>query len=227
MFATAQKVKTAKAPKKAEKATVPMDSLAQYAALDAVIKALEGMKKVMEADVKGQAQVEFVTKGFAAKKRPENFKGTETFSFEAEEGEDALTLDASASVELRARSSSSAVTETELPLLQAAGIPVEEVVSVVGTYVINPEYLNDAEIMGKAEAALVAAGLPADLIQQQDEVKKTVVSSTALEHLFGNYDEQTIQQFLPMVGVIALKPKLGTEDISDAFKVVSQLLASE
>lgn len=214
MFATAKTVAAVKKTGKKDKKTFALTGLAQYAAIDAVIKALEGVKKVVEADVKGQAAVEFLRSGLALQKRPENFTGTDG--------------DARASVELRSRSVSSPVSEETAKRLNEAGIPTEKVTNGIETFIINPAYKDDLTLLAKIEAALSGVeGIPADLFQKQEPDTKIVVSKEGLDKLF-TLDETVAQDLLPEVGVLALKPVVPEDqDITQAVDLVAKLLGCE
>lgn len=213
MFANAKTLAAPKKSSKKEAAKVEMEGLETLASIDSVIKRLETLKAVFEADVKKQATAEFIKNGKLAKKRPENFKGVE--------GE------ATASVQLKAKASNIAVSDEDAARLKAAGITTEKVVSTVGTYVINPKYLADAEVMENASAALVAAGLPEDLFEQQIETSKTIVTADALDELFGKVREDAdFVALLPLISSIALKPTLTEDGQAADFEKVAELLGA-
>lgn len=211
MFANAKQVKTDKpAAKKDKKEQVNVAGLTDLASIDAVIKALTALKTTIESDVKSEAAVHFVKTGCALKKRPENFRGVDEGS--------------SASMELRIRSTTSVLSEEEQALLAENGIGTRTIVSVVDTYVINPDYKDNAEILGLVESRLSGVeGIPEDFIQKQDGVSKVVVAEDALDKVFTLSDEKA-RDLLSVVGVLAVKPKLDTTDISAALKAVGELL---
>lgn len=211
MFANAKQVKTDKpAAKKDKKDQVNLPGLTDLASIDAVIKALTALKSTIDADIKSEAAVHFVKTGRALKKRPENFRGVDEGS--------------SASIELRIRSTTSVLSEEEQALLAENGIGTRTVVSVVDTYVINPDYKDNAEILGLVESRLAGVeGIPEDFIQKQDGVSKVVVAEDALDKVFTLSDEKA-RDLLSVVGVLAVKPKLDTTDISAALKAVGELL---
>jgi hypothetical protein len=213
MFSTAKKIAAPKAPKKDTKAQVAIDGLATLASIDAVMKSLAALKATVESDVKSAMAVEFVTTGCAIKKRPENFRGTD-------EG-------ASASCELRIRSSASALSEDEQKLYAEAGIGTKTVVSTIETYVINPEYKDNGDLLALVEKKLKGIkGIPEDFIMFQEGVSKTVAADDALDVLF-TLPAEKARDLLPIVGTLAVKPKLDTDDVAEAFKVVGALLGDE
>jgi len=199
------------AKKKAEKREVVIDGMEQLASLDALIKTLQGMKAIAEEDVKSQMSDEFRRLGAATKTRPDSFRGIEG--------------DASASCELRIRSSASKLSDEEIELLSTHNIPVEEVVDTIETYVINPEYLADAALMGKVEVALKKVkDIPEDFIMLQKGKKKTVVASTALDVLFSTKKGDDLAALMPMLSVLAVKPTLKNDDIKTVLAVVQKML---
>ena len=213
MFGDAKTLKTASA--KAKKPATPeieIDGLEDVAALDAAIKSLTALKKAKEAGVKeGPMTAYFVSTGAAAKARPQNFRGTDG--------------SATASCELRIRSSTSPLTDDEEGLMVAKGLPVEEVVEVAATYVINPAYLEDEVLLGKVEAALKkVSGIPQDFIMRQEGKSKKIVGEKALDELFANHSEAAIADLLPLVGVLAIKPTLADDDIMKAMDIVQRVI---
>lgn len=224
MFSTAKTVQTKKtAAKKNDKRSVEIEGLAQLASIDAVIKALTALKTTIEGDVKSAMAVEFITEGCAAKKRPENFRGIETTELQVADGE-IKSVAASASCELRIRSSASALSDAEVETLTEAGIATQEAVSVVETYVVNPAYKDNGEILGLVEKKLKGVkGIPEDFIQFQPGEKKTIVGPDALDTLF-TLPAEKARDLLSVVGVLAIKPKLDNDDVGAAFEVVQGIL---
>lgn len=213
MFANAKTVKTGSKSKKAEKAEIQIEGLENLAAIDAVIKSLEALKKTVEADVKSQMMVHFVKTGCDQKKRPENFKG--------------MDGDASASCELRARSSASGLSDSEIDLCKKHNIATEEVTAVVDTFIFNPAYANDGKLLGEIEKKLKGIkGLPEDLILKQDGSSKTVVAASAMDEVF-LLQPEVAKQMLAVVGVLAVKPKLEGKEVADAFDIVKVLIGEE
>jgi hypothetical protein len=214
MFDSAKTLKTGKAPKATSvKEQITIAGIEVVAALDVVIKSLVALKKTKDADVKDAMIGYFAEKGVATGARPVNFRGVEGA--------------ASASCELRIRSSASALTPDEIELLAAKNIPMETVVDTVETFVINPEYLNDAEIMGKIEAALKKVkGIPEDLFLKQEGRSKTIVGEGAFDALFSNKDmnEEEAIDLLPLISVPAIKPTLDNDDLSSAFEIARKML---
>jgi hypothetical protein len=220
MFDNAKVLKTKKPSKATPKtAEIVTKGLEGVAALDAVIKSLTALKGSLTDEIKnGPMRSHFLNTGLASGVRPENYRGVEG--------------DASASCEMRIRSSASALTEDEISLLARHKIPTEVIVDTVETFVINPEYLSDTKIMSQIEAALKKVkGLPDDLIMKQEGKDKTVVGETALDVLFQKdvsisekMREVMVEDLFPVLTVLAIKPKMDTDDLAAAFSKVQKLI---
>lgn len=213
MFNDAKTVKTGAKSKKAEKEVVQIDGLEHLAAINALIKSLEGLKKTFESDTKRQMTAHFVVKGRELKKRPENFKGVDGDAAEA-------------SCELRARSSASGLSAAEIEELAKFDIPTEEVVDTVDTYVLNPEYKDDQEVLGRVTKLLEGKkGIPADLFMKQEGRSKTVIAKEAMDIVFQLANAEDTKALLPIVGTLAIKSKLTDEQ--DALEIVRELLEED
>ena len=210
-FDNVKTVKPATKAKKSEKARVEIAGMHEYAALVAVMKSLEAVKASMEADIKAKMVEQFVTMGCERKARPDNFRGYEG------EGE--------ASCELRARSTTSPLSSDEQELLAKHKIPTTTVETVVDTFVINPAYIGDSELMGKVAAKLnQVKDIPQDFIMKQEGVSKTVIGEGALDVMF-KLPAETVEGLLRTVGVLALKPKF--ENMENALDSIRHLVTVE
>ena len=208
MFASAKKLAAPKA-KKTDKIQIELPGIADLAAVDALIKQLTAVKATLDADVKSQMTIEFIRMGAATKVRPENFEGTDGL--------------ASASCELRARASTSPLSNADAAMLEEAGIPVETIETTVDAFILNPQFTNDADVLGKMERALKkVAGLPVDLFLKQEGVSKKIVGKSAIDTLFASGDIEKIAKLLPHVSVPAIKPKL--DAAANAFEIVRNML---
>ncbi len=200
------------AKKASKRPEIPIAGMERVAAIDVLIKALEGVKEIEQASVKKLVIDEFIETGCRIKARPVNFRGFEGAG--------------SASCELRARSSRSALTEEEIGILQEIGIPVEKVDTVEECYRINPSYLNDSKLLERVSKAIEKLkDVPADFIQLQAGVSKQIVGEGAIELLFVKAKAVVIQA-LEIVGLVALKPKFEGGDLEHAFKIVKPLLGN-
>lgn len=210
MFDEAKKVKPAAKSAKKTKLEVATPGLQEYAAIDAAIKALTALKDTTGAAIKSDMQDKFVELGAASKTRPESYTGVEGM--------------ATASMELRARASSSPLSSDEIELLTEKGIPTEVVTATVETFIINPAYAFNTALLGKIEKTLKSVkGIPDDLFLKQDGTSKTVLAEGALDSVF-KHDADTIADLLPITSVMAIKPKLATDDLGEALKLISGLI---
>jgi len=217
-FANAKVLKTATASKKKCEVQISMPGLKELAALDTMIKALTTLKETVEMDVKTAACVHFVKIGIEKKGRPENYNAIETFT---NNGED---FDATASIQLRKRSEVSALSDDEVQILTENNLPYNETSKIANTYVINPKYFNNQEILTKVEDALKGVeGLPEDFIMEQEGVTKRVVDETALDEVF-KLSQEKVLEILPILTTLAVKPKFNA-DMKIALEVVEELMA--
>jgi hypothetical protein len=214
MFNKANTVATKKpASAKSKKREIEMQGIESLAAVDSVIKSLLALKGTIEEGIKAEAMEIFVRDGAALHAQPENFRGIEGA------GE--------ASVELRKRSTASELTEEELTMLARFNVPTTEVVSVVETYVINPEYGNDSKLLEKVANALKGVkGLPEDLFLFQEGKSKKVVAENSMAAVFA-LKQAEIAHVLPLVSTQALKPKMVAADPNEAFRLVGNLIGMD
>lgn len=206
MFANAKPVAEKKATKKSTKTEVSMPGLQTMAEIDALMKALAGMKEAVEAGVKSDAFDHFYTT--ADGKRPESFRGVDGI--------------ASASIELRKRSTMSALSETEQALLTEHNVPFEKLVATQKLFGINPVYAENTELLGKVETALTGI-VPADFIVVQEERSKSVVTDATLEKAFA---QKTPREVIQAITVLAVKPKLAVTDLASILDDVKAMIAA-
>jgi hypothetical protein len=208
---TSAKTLTAKAPKakKAEAPAIEIEGLENYAALDALEKAVKTLKETARVSVTDAAKDIFVNTGTKINAKPENFK--------AKEG------NATASIQLKQRSSASGLTDIEIALLDKADIPTQVVEDRPETYIFNPAHLEWLAKNGAAVSkALIKLGAPDDVIQLQESTKKTVTTAESLDVLFAK-PAKTINELIAIVGSIAIRPSF--EDQDKAFDLVKKLAA--
>ena len=210
MFADAKTLKNDSTKAKKAKKEIAIGNLEKLAAVDAAMKALEGIKKTLESEVKGDISDHFVNMGVELKSRPENFKGID--------GKGA------ASCELRIRSSRSSLSEDETTLLGGYGVTTETETDVPECFVINPKYSGDMRLLGLIEKKLsTIKDLPSDLILKQEGKTRTVVGEDAINQVFKLLDRDVIESLLPVVSVIALKPTFD----GNPFTFVGEMLEEE
>jgi len=208
IFATATVAPAKKSTKKAEKVEVAINGLEVYAALDAAYKTIEALKVSARENIDSQIRAYFVEKGATLGAQPANFRGVDS--------------DASASCELRKRSSRSVLNEQEIQILAEAGIPVEEVQDKPETFIINPAYLSDTELMTKIGEILGSVeGIPFDFMQKQEAKKSSVVNDESLVTLFKK-GEKEIGELLPILTTTAVKPTLAADKTAEALKLVAE-----
>lgn len=208
VFAKAQPAAApaAKKPGKVEKPTIKITGLEELAAIDAVMKSLKALRETVEVDVKRAQREHFITEGMKIGRRPENFKASEGI--------------ATASCELRARGSNSPLSDDEQAALKPYGIPTETVESVKETYIINPAYFNDGDLLQRIGAAIgKVKGVPEDFIQKQEAVSKVIVSEGALDKLFAIKEKAVITALFNTVGGLAIKPTVG-DKVREALQIV-------
>lgn len=207
MFANAKPVETKKpAGKKSAKQEVSLVGLQTMAEIDALMKALAGMKEAVEAGVKADAFDHFYST--ADGKRPTSFRGVDGI--------------ASASVELRKRSTMSALSETEQALLTEHNVPFEKLIATQKLFGINPVYAEDTALLGKVETALSGI-VPADFIVVQEERSKSVVTDATLDTAFA---QRTPREVIQAITVLAVKPKLAVTDLVSIMDDVKKMIAA-
>ena len=213
MFDSTKKVAAPKGKAKAAKTQVETAGLEHYAAIVAAEKALGALKTTTGEAIKSQMFDQFVEMGVAKGGRPDSYTGVEG--------------SATASLELRARSSTSALSSDEVELLTEKGIPTQEIVATVETFIINPAYAEDASLLQKIEKALKSVkGIPEDLFLKQDGTSKTVLAEGALDAVF-KHDADTIADLLPVTSVLAIKPTLATDDLGEALKLITNVIGED
>lgn len=196
--------------KKSDKQEIPIDGLAEHCGYDAIIKTVKTLAETTKDHIVDQIDEHFVTRGLIEHKRPENFRGVEGT--------------ASASCEARKRTALSALDDTQVSILERHGVPFDVVSDQVETFIFNPDYLTDAKVMGKASAALLAAGLPADIIQKQVGAKKRVISDASVDKLF-QLDEPGLRECFRIVMTPAVKPSADVDIFKAIASVVTALTA--
>ena len=208
LFKTAKATAAPKAAsKKSDKDEVALKGLQQLAEIDALMKALAGMKTTLEASVKADAFDHFFGVAQATAKRPDNFRGIDGI--------------ASASIEMRKRSTASALSEEEIALFEEHGLKVEKVVAVQKLFGINPAYASDDALLEKVSAA-IESFVPADFIVVQEEKSKMVVGEATIEQAFA---DKAPREIIEAITVMAVKPKLETTDIAQIMDDVKALIA--
>lgn len=178
-------------------------TLDRLSVVDAAVKALKAEDEVLRGELATWARAEFVEDGAEKGERPENFI--------------AIGKTSTASVELRQRSSASALSDEEASILEANGVPFEEVVTVdiPQRFVFNPAVLEDQKLMQKISDALNGVpelrGLEVVQVQQAQRASKRVVNTDTLDAVFKKQPGE-MAALLPLVTTIAFKPKVNDTD---------------
>lgn len=203
----------AEAPKKTPKGKkakreVAIKGMEQYAAVQATVKALEGVGEALKAKVNAQSRKFFVAEGVRIAGTPESFNGVEG--------------KAKGSCQLRKRSTRSALTPDDIALLDDFNIPYDEEEQVAERIVFNPTHAANADVMAKVEKALKnIKGLPADLFQRQAGVTKKVVTEETLRSIFTS--KQKAEALIDVVGTLAIRPSIAGDAV-DAIEIVKEML---
>jgi hypothetical protein len=218
-------IATPKATKKGGNPDKIMESIANLTAIGRVIADLETAEAVVDQEVREAAKTLFLNDGCAIKARPQNFNGCE---FETVNG---VELRHSVSVELR--NYGSGLSAEAQALATEYKVPVETVDTVPATYIINPAYATDMDMMGKLLKALNAAvttgDLPTDILQRQEGQNKVVTTEQTLPAIFAMEREQA-ELLLPVFSTLAVgKGKFGSlpgqeDDLTPALDRTAKLL---
>lgn len=209
-----EKAKAASVPgpvpkgKKSEARELDMKGMETYASLIAVGDQIDTLAKSIGAKIKANMAIEFIKTGMKGGRTPENFKGVEGV--------------AKGSCELRRRASNRPLSADEIALLNQHDIPTVEDDVVVETYIINPAYAADEDMLLKISKALEGVpGLPEDFILHQSQ-KKTTVTAESVNAVFALKDAKVIASLIPLVATLALKPVMS--DLDRAFELVGKLI---
>jgi hypothetical protein len=216
IFNKQNKVEVAK-PKTAKKGAeeISIANLEGFAALTKVSKALKTVEATMSAALKIDINDVFIGQGIQFSKRPDNFKGIDGM--------------AAASCQLKALPSTSGISVENQERLKKAGIPLKEIDTVTETFILNPKYAENAEVMNKMEKALAKLGLPEDLFLHQSNKRVVCDGDVTIDAIFniknasGDTDRALILEMLPLVTTMAIKPTTSMS-IKEAFATVVEFV---
>ena len=198
-----------KKEKKSDKVELKTARLAQYAAVNALMKSLETIQATLKGDIEGQMVTYFKGVVVDTKKKPDSYRG--------------IDGEASASLEFRKRSVRSILTDAECETLTNAKIPYGEDVKVTECFVINPKYSEDSALLEKVSGALSKIkDLPEDLIQHQAKVATRTVTDETIDGLCK--DPILFAQLFNVVSVLAIKAKTNVKDAEKLFDEVKDLI---
>jgi len=206
-------IEAKKPAKKSDSLEVVVDGIYDLAAIDEVMATLKTVRSDLETDIKAVVKEGFIEAGCATKIKPANYHGVEN--------------EASASIELRKRSSASKLSDEEIKLCLEWGIETQEVEDTVETFVINPEVLSDAKVMGALEKyigdGIKAGKLPANIILKQEGVKRTLLVDNALDTLFAK-GREIVEKAFSLCSTQAVGKTKFPGSIADALKVADRLI---
>jgi hypothetical protein len=216
-FLSKERKVEAPAPRKAKATSddlIPFNNLAEFAACDAVAKALETINATLCNGIKDEAREIFIGQGIQFGKRPVNFR--------------AIDEKATASIQLKVLPGALSMEAQEQ--LAARDLPVKITDEIVETFIVNPKYAEDAALFEKLEKALARIGAPEDLFLHQSK-KKVTADDTTLNALFrlrdarDNPDRTAIETLLPLVSTLAVKAAT-TAPLSECLDIAMDLLDS-
>ena len=196
---------------KTKRPTVKIPGLELLASVDSVIASLTTLRANYKSIVDGEVREEFVKEGAKLSKRPENFVGYEGVG--------------SASCELRKRSSASGLSEAEQKVCETFGIPTQVVEDVPETFIINPRYKDDKEVLGKVNKALSKIDLPDDFLMFQESTKKTTTTEASMDKAF-TLPEEALRAVLPVISTLAVGKFKVEEDMGVTVARVKDLLSA-
>jgi|SRR5215472_10694696 len=216
MFANAKVAGPVAAAKKGSNSK-PVETLAGVAdvcALEACIKALEGVLEIKKTALKEAAEARLIEMGLVRHSKPDSLNLVEG-------------AHARANVAMRKRSTRSPVSEEELELLSSlvgdTSQLIETVVERPEALEVNPAYVNDEKLLQKVDK-LVSKDktIPEDFIQIRPAVSRTVVSEGAGDAMF-RLPAEVAEQIYGILAVTAIR---GTyDDLGDAWDIVRPMIA--
>ena len=214
MFDQAKAIPAAQPPKPKgkAKAELPLAGVEHLAMVDALEKALEGIRTGLEAQVKGAALTHFVEEICSTGRKPESFKATDG--------------GASATLTLSKRGANIALNEGQVEALRQIGVEPEKAVMVPKLFGINPAYAENAELLSKVETA-IAGIVPADFIVMQQEQSKSTVSDVVLEKALAAMKgkPEVAATVLSSLVTLSCKPKLVNTNLHTILEFVRGFLS--
>lgn len=212
MFKDAKALAAPAAPKKGKhKLELAVAGVEQLAMVDALQKALEGVREALEGGVKG----------FVGDKMREIYcaTGVKPESIRAVEGIGA------ASVELRKKGGNIALNEQQVATLRSAGLEPEETVVVPQLYGINPAHAGNDELLARVSEALKGI-VPDDFIVVQEKKVKYTVSESVVAKVFAMKDKAA-PELVQVITTMACKPTLKEVNVGSILDFVRGLLVAK
>ncbi len=186
----------------------PIAGMEVYSAICSFEKAFKAVKDFYRRPVQAAVIDDFVRRGCRDGERPDNF--------DAEEGKGV------ASCQLKVMGSDKDLSEDALTACKLFGIPTHKITDKEKTFILNPEYAKNKEMIAKMDKALKGKGFPSDLFLPQMEQSRLIVVETGLERVFSLTPDKA-KKILPVAGSIAISAKYQGEP-EEAFQVVNKIL---
>jgi hypothetical protein len=199
--------------KVAAKVTETIEGLEEVCALQACLKAIEGLLEVKKEALKELATERLLERGLARHAKPD--------SLSLAEGA------ASANAFVVKRSTRSPITAEEVEVLESLGAAdlVEVIDEQPEMLAVNPAYAHDEALLKRIDKALSGVkGIPADFVVQVPAVSKTVVTDAATDAVFKLPAEVAASVFAIVAGV-NLRATHG--DMSAAWDIVRPMIAPD
>lgn len=230
MFASAKTAKrppAATSPTRASKPTETLPGLEEVCALEACLKAIEGVLDLKKTALKAAATERLIREGLSRKSKP-----------------DSLSLSAgkyaTGNVSIRRRSTASPLAYDELESLAVLVGQNErndegDVVLVPGfteilekspaMLAVNPAYSKDEALLKRIDKALSGVkDIPEDFILAVEAETKPVVSETALNEVF-RLPPNVAEQVFALIAGVSLRAVF--KDIGEAWEIVKPMLVPE
>lgn len=237
MFASAKTFAKPAASPKSKSRTIAVEGIREIGALKLITENLASVQTTLTDELKSYAINEvWLKEGRASGTVPANFRAVENSEV------DDVKIESHGSVQLRPKSSRQVLKDEEVALFDLHEIPYKVQVEGVETFIINPAYAENIELLEQIEAALaVIPGLPADLFMKQEAKRTNIVSEATLPAIFKlaaakvtnpftelpeayKIDVPTLKSLVATATAPALTPNFGSTDIKKALKVISGLI---
>jgi hypothetical protein len=196
--------------KKDDKREVTIPGTHQLAIVKGLAKTLKTIEATLTEKVKLLAKSEFTAQAALHKVRPDSFRGIDKTS--------------KATYYISKRSTASPLTEEEQAALKAAEIPFATEVLIPGRYVVNPEVMDDQDLLEKVSKALSKIPGGEKFITWQAEQSAAVVSEETVDKVF---ELGLASKFMGMVTTIGVKPSTDVTDLKKSLDSVKELLVAK
>jgi hypothetical protein len=212
LFTNAKTLEKPAVATKADKETIALPGLEEYAKLDALGKAITSVQKTLGATLKDETLSDvFYGKIRKSGELPESLIGKDGI--------------ATASLECRKRGTNQPLSDEEVKVLLASGVPVKDEVITQELFGINPVYTGDIKLLEKI-SKLLDGKVPADLFVKQERVVKKVVTEDTLK-VACELKEKLPRNVFSLITVLAIKPTLAETNIGSIIDDVKELVVDE